>query len=497
MCHFYRNAYFDVKLGQITDAIALVQQWRSRIWVEMLFALRRVKFCEHILASLVGCGIGLLFWISPWVALGLVTGVIFCIVALSKPIILCYLMIAAVALTGGVERSRLLPLLRPNELTLLLSAILAFPVILADKHRCIRVSRYVIIALVILISGTVFIPAMSYLLRGTQLSISDMFTLLAPLQYILLFWLFAYVPGGEQERREIIQWMLFCGSIVAVVGLMQAARIDFVAKMLNRWYASDHTARATQAGASRVTSLMAAWNALGIFLMVNILISWALLPSIEIGVYKVNLIGAMILSALCLLVSGSFAGVFGLIIGALLTEVFVQRGIRSLPILVVIVVGVLVSVLFLWPFIKPLIRGRLNFQYRHGGIIPQTLVFRFHVWRNVFCPVIRDNILLGVSLTIPSTFAWHAFESQYLLLLYYFGLGGLIAHLFWLGLMLYWLYQRLRKSGVFLRAIVTGTLSVLVVLSIAGLTNAVFTFSGAADYLWIMFALISGSEEIA
>lgn len=479
----------------MTYYTSLGPQRKPSAWTGALLAWRRANLRSHILAGLVGVGIGLLCLISPWLAVGVVLGVTSCIVALSKPIVLCYVVVAVIALTSGMKRGQLFPLLRPNEVGLFLSGGVAFLVILANKRRHITGSRYGSTAFIVLISGTVIIPVVFYLLRGTQLTTDDAFRLLAPLQYFLLFWLFAALPESESDRRKLIQCMLLCGSIVAAVGLMQMASVGFVTELLDRWYASSLGAVATAAG--RTTSLMAAWNVLGIYLMVNLLIAWAILPSISEVLSRVSMLVTITLSAACLVASGSFAGILGLITGVLVIEVLRRRRMREVPILRLAVAGVAIGICSFQPILQPLIRQRLDFQFRHGGMVPQTLLFRFQVWRDIFWPPIRQNFPWPVHPTIPATFAWQFGESQYLMLLFHTGFVSLLAHLAWVGITLAWLYRRLRKSDGFLRAIVASTFAILVVLSIAGLTNSVFTYSGAADYLWIMLALVAGSKEVS
>lgn len=473
---------------------SLGRQRKARAWTGALFASRRTDLRRHIPSCLVGVIIGLLCLISPWLALSVVFGVIVCIAALSKPIVLCYLMVAAIALTSGIERGGLLPFLRPNEAGLLLSAGIAFVTILVNKRRGVCSSRYANIAFPVLFSGTVIIPGLSYFLRGTQLAMDDLFFLLAPLQYFVLFWLFADLPESEADRRGLIQWMILCGSVVAVVGLMQAGRVWFVTELLDRWYFSSHGAEAADVG--RVTSLMAAWNVLGIFLMVNLLIAWAVLSPNSKALGKVGMTVPVALCAVCLVASGSFASILGLITGVLVIELLRRRKMREVPILLLAVVGVAIAIRSFQPLIQPLVRQRLDYQFQHGGIVPQTLSFRFQVWREVYWPAIRENLLWGSHLTIPDTFTWQWAESEYLLLLFRFGVIGLLAHLAWVGVTLGWLWRRFRQSDGFLRSMVTCALVILVVLSITGLTNEVLTFSGAADYLWIMLALVAGSEEV-
>lgn len=454
----------------------------------------RAGLCPHLVAGAVGVCIGLLYLVSPLVGLGATIGVAFCVVALSRPMVLCYLMVAAVALTAGVERGRLVPMLRPNEVGLLLSAVLALVALIMKRRREVQVPGYVVAALAVLVTGTVLIPGMSYLQRGTEPTAEAILGLLAPLQYVLVFWLFAAVPARESDRHRLIQVMLLCGTVVAAVGLVQAAGVTSVVGLLNEWYGSSHTARATEA--ARVTSLMAAWNALGVFCMVNILVAWAVLPWTRKLLGRLNAIIAVCLSASCLLASGSFAGALGAIMGVAAIEILAERGLQAVPLLLAAGAAA-VGIAVLWPLLEPFLLRRLNYQFESGGVVPRTLDFRFQVWREVFWPAIRENPIWGVDLTIPDTFAWHAFESEYILLLFRSGLVGLVGHLAWVAVTLGWLHRKLCRSAGLSKAVVTAAIALLVVLSVAGLTNAVFRFSGTADYLWMILALVAGSEEVS
>lgn len=448
----------------------------------------------HLVAGAVGVCVGLLYLASPLLGLGATVGIAFCAVALSRPMVLCYLMVTAVALTGGVERGRLLPVLRPNEVGLLLSAALAVGALIMKRRREVQVPGHVVAAVAALITGTVLIPGLSYLQRGTELTAEATLGLLAPLQYVLLFWLFAAVPGRESDRRRLIHVMLLCGTVVAAVGLMQAAGVTSVAGLLNEWYGSSHTARAIEA--ARVTSLMAAWNGLGVFCMANIVVAWAVLPWTCKPFGRLNAIIAVCLSAACLLASGSFAGALGAIMGVATIEVLAERGQRAVPLLLAAGTAA-VGIAVLWSLLEPLLVRRLNYQFGSGAMVPRTLDFRFQVWREVFWPAIRENPVWGVEPMIPENSAWHAFESEYILLLFRSGVVGLVGHLAWVAVTLAWLKQKLRRSAGLTRAVVTAGIALLVVLSVSGLTNAVFRFSGTADYLWMSLALVAGNEEVS
>lgn len=482
--HSIRSSFFRRSFGWPTSAPA---------WAGMGYPRRRSGLLWLVLAGLIGVGVGLGCLISPWLTLSLVLGAVICIAALSKPVILCYLVVTAIALASGMVRGRLIPYLKPNEAALVLSAGVAFVALAGARRSYVPKSKYARIAFPILFLGTMMIPGVAYTVRGIQLTSNDVFFLLAPLQYLLLFWLFTVLPRTDADRRGIIAWMLICGSVVAAIGLLQAGRIGFVVTFLNQWYPSLHLDQAIAAG--RITSLMGGWNVLGVFMMLNLLIAWAFLPSVLGPLGRLGLIVSTILCAACLVASGSFAGIIGLMTGMLVIAALTRLGSQRIAIAVLILIMAAAGVLLFQPLIGPLVQQRLAYQFQGGKIVPQTLAFRFQVWREVFWPVIQQNLFWGTLLSIPASFTWQWAESEYLLLLFRFGIIGLVAWLAWLGVTLGWLARRLRQVSDLSRLITISAFAALVVLVIIALTNEVFEFLGFADYLWILLALVSSKGD--
>jgi hypothetical protein len=291
--------------------------------------------------------------------------------------------------------------------------------------------------------------------------------------------------------------MLICSALVALVGLLQAAGIGAVKNLLATWYASSHNEASLGARAGRITSLMGAWNALGILMMVTLVIGWSILPTILNQTTRYVVWVCLGLCGICLLASGSFAGLGLTVAGIMMLEVLEKRFWKSIQRLFPIILAMGLFFVLLQPLLMPLIEARLAFQYREGGILPQTLVYRFWVWTDVFWPHIVAHPIWGAHLQPPDYFAWTVPESQYVSLLFRFGVIGLIAHLLWVVIMLSWLYRRFTASQGLSRAIAASAFSVLVMMSLGGLTNSVFYFSGAADFMWILFGLVVNSEEIA
>lgn len=467
----------------------------SRLEVS-LFRWRQLN--HYGVAAGVGIILGLLCLVSPLLALAAVFAVAFFLVALVRPIILCYMMIPAIILTSGMERGRIVPMFKPNEAGLVLALGIMAIILLVNKHRRKVNLMYGKTAFLLLIPWLVAAPIIVYLLRGTPLSIRDIFWLVAPLQYFLLFWLFAVVPETKTERQQLLLLMLISATIVALVGLAQAAHIGFVIKLLVNWYPSEHLQALVgdgEGGVGRITSLMGAWNSLGILLMATLLIGWSVFPTIKSNIQRIVVLAAMAISGVCLLASGSFAGIGGAVLGVVIIEMLSQRGLRIVPLVVAGLIGGAVIYLLFQSILEPLIASRLNYQFGGGDSTPQTLSYRFVVWKEVFLPPILEHFPWPVYPTVPDSYTWPVEESQYIMLMFRIGIFGLIGHLSWVVFTLVWLVSRLRQGDDFFRGMVISAIALIIVMSVSGLTNSVFTFSGATDYMWIMLGLIVNSQE--
>lgn len=443
-----------------------------------------------LMALALGIGIGLLSLYSPWLGLAAVAAIVFVIAGLNQPMVLAYTMVAATVLTSGMMRGSLIPLLRPNEAALVLVAGLTAPSILLGKRKAESTHQTVDLATVLFIAGMILLPTAIYLLRGINLGMDDVMVLVAPVQYLLLYIVFQYLPQSEEDRRKIIHLMLIGGSLVALIGLLQAIHLPFIDSFLQTWYPSSHLEDAQAYG--RVTSIVSGWNVFGILMMIVLI----MVRSLYISGTKLKQwerINIWITTALCgaaLLASGSFAGAIGLGIGILIIGRFDDQNFQRI-ILIGIVLGLAAFLL------RSVITDRLAFQYREGNsIIPQTLTYRFDLWRLIFIPAIRENGLWGLRPDFAAVVDWGYAESQYFYLLLRSGVVSLLGHLLWVGLLLLWLFNQIRHSQGFTRSLQLSAFTILIVMSIAGLTNSVFSFSGATDYLWILLGLIASQERI-
>jgi hypothetical protein len=446
-----------------------LQQWQDYGW-----------------AILIGLAIGVVSLLSPLLALGLMLAAIFALSALRRPMLIPYTAIANASFLVGMQRGQLIPLFIPNEPILLGLLGLAFIVVMT-RGSTVRYRGEILLALGVFVIGTSFLPLMAYFGRRFLLGTADLFSLLAPAQYLITFWIFSQIPRNDAERHRIVQFMLLCASVVAVIGLMQAANIPVVTGLLRQWYPSPHESAALSLG--RVTSLLGAWNSLGNYLMIVLLLIVATQSYPRSRLATANTLAALILCAMCLLASGSYASLFGLGFGVMVIKVFFdRRGLKAL-----LVLGFLLTITSAF-LLQDQIAERLNYQFRDSGIIPQTLAYRFTVWQNIFFPILERNLVWGVSPTLTGRVTWEWAESHYLYLLFRSGLISLLAHLAFVALMLRWALRYIRAGSELARMLAIALLTIMISLTIMGFTNEVFTSSGAIDFMWMIIGLVAGSQ---
>jgi hypothetical protein len=442
------------------------------------------KLLPVLLIISLGMTLGTASLISSWAGLLLALAFNGLLIALFRPILLCYLVIAGIALTSGMGRGQIIPILIPNEAILFFSVALTLPLILAKRLTAVRIPASIIISIVILAGGTMILPIVSYYFRGISFSLSDVTKLLAPAQYVILAGLFLYIPTTDDDRYSLLLWMIICCGVVAVVGLIQAAGVGPVTAFLQKWYASNHTS--VSVDVQRVTSLMGVWNGLGTFLMMNMLLARAFRHLLRTQRDRIIVTGVFLLCLACLLASGSYAGLIGLGMGFALIGYFDRRGVQEIK---VILLGLAVGIIPL----RSIILYRFSFQYEDGGILPQTFMYRLYIWRDIFGPVLQKDWLWGYGPKLTGL-AWLYPESIYYSYLLTGGIFSLLSHFIWLFITIGWLWSRLRVKDEMVKTLAAFLVTMLIVLSVMGITNEVFTFSGTVDYLWISLGLIVGKE---
>jgi hypothetical protein len=443
----------------------------------------RIPMQNELWAVAVGAALGVMCIISPLIPLGVILGAGFALLALRKPMILCYLIILAVTFTSGIPRGQLVPVFVPNEPVLAASAGLAFFFIML-KANTQTFARPVLLAMVVFVLGTAVLPLIAYRLRGYPLPINAIFGLLAPAQYVILAILYYYIPQNDRDRMRLLQFMLLCGSGVAVIALMQAFNVGPVVTLLTTYYSSEQFLNAEDVG--RVTSVFGSWNTLGNYLMTVIILVMALHGYVKKRLYLINMVVSLGLCGLALLASGSFASLGGMVAGVFIVKAFDRANLKILfAIILVMGIGFIA--------LQGLVSERLAYQFgdNNNSIVPQTLAYRFEVWTKIYLPIIAKNLWWGWAPTFESV-SWGWAESQYFFLLFRSGMVSLLAHLAYVFLLTGWAWSNIKQPDGLKRRMSIALFALLLLLTIMGFTNEVFTSSGTIDYLWMVVGMFAG-----
>ena len=406
-----------------------------------------------------------------------------------QPIGLLYLLVIATPLTAAMPQGQLIPILGLNDALTVTAAAFALVYVLL-RGRGVSAPPVLGAAIWGFVIFTVAVPMAGYAVRGLEFDAAGVLNLLSPLRFVLLLWLFAVVPSSSSQRARVVLLMTLSAGFVAAVGLLQAAGAAPVTQWLQAWYPSGHGERAEVVG--RVTSVIGSWNSLAMFLLTALLLIAATYQDEPRRHYRRAMMVCAALALVCLIATNLYSGILGGVLGLVLLQATDGRRLRLLiPLAVVGFIGFLL--------LYPTVADRAAVQFASDSVIPQTLRFRYHVWTTHFMPAIARDPVLGVHPTfdgVPFPYP----ESQYVYLLYRSGLVSLIGHLAWLVGVVAWLRASRRtwanvpalqwESSVALAAII-----LLLVFTVIGTINPVFTYTASMSYLWMLLGLVLNTRK--
>lgn len=450
---------------------------------------------DSVRILLLGVGIGVLLGASvllgawaPAAIAGVLAAAAIVLRLPLRPIHLVYGLVFLTPFTAAMPRGQIVPFLTANDVLVILATTVALVYTLMEKRNGF-LPRPLMLAIIAFVLGTCLGPVVLYQLRGDTLALDDIFSLVSPLKYLLVLWLFAIVPKTAEERAGLVRMMVLSAGVVAIIGLLQAAGIDPVVNLINSVYPSEQTSRSLDVG--RVTSVLGAWNSLGLFLLSTLLIIAATIVDQTSPRRRREWVFVAGIVLICLLATNLYSGLLGAALGLVLIKTSDPRGLRSLvPLVVVALLG---SVALL-----PTIVNRAEAQFTGDSWIPQTLRFRYEVWTRYFIPEIAQQPLLGVQPTFEEVEFPHP-ESQYIYYLYRSGILSLIGHVVWMIGTVVWLVSARRReppgpSRNVNRSLALVSIVLILVSSLIGLINPVFTYTASMTFFWMILGLILNAQ---
>jgi hypothetical protein len=419
----------------------------------------------------------------PALVVVLVVGV----VVWRTPAVAAVAVIGVTPLVAGIDRGRLIPALRPNEgLVLLMAGILLLRAVvhLPNGWRPqIRVSRLEATLLLMAVSNSV-LPIFFMLLRGRTVEADDISYALVLWKYLAVYLLVRLSVRTEREIGWCLWASMLAGSVVGVIGFLQALDLLAVRNLLLTYWVpfGYHGALAQPRGGSTLALPAATADLLILNLAIAAGLWW---KNRRHGV----VLGAIaVVSTLGVLAAAEFSSALGLVVATFCVALALGR----LDLLRYVPVAAGSAAVVVWPVIAHRLAG---FQGPTGLPISWTtrlLNLETYFWPQLFSgwnPVLGVRPAARVVVAYQGTgFVW--IESGYTWLLWGGGVTLLAAYL--------WFVQvGTRATWDACRSLVTNR-SVAALAAFAGVVETsvlmVFdphiTYRGSADLLFALLAIV-------
>ncbi len=438
-----------------------------------------------IFAAFCAFVVGAAATLGPAAGLGAVGAVAIGLVILRWPAYGAYTLVALAPALSGLRRGFPVPGFRMSEL--LVAGIATIILVTAKKAPRWGAFDWMALSYVVATAGLVWLNV----IRHEGAFTSDILgTLIGPLQFFLLYRAIVTGLPAPEQRARAIRLVLLVSIPVSLITVMQQYDVGGIRPLIDSLTGTT-IYESTVSGVPRATGPFPHWHNLAGYLLLVVLLGLSVV--LETGqriIRKRLLLVVMALALAALLQTASLAPLLGAIGGAFIIGISVGQGRRVLRWLVVI--AACGAVLF-----GPLVLNRVQEQYRDTSvtqdqsIAPQTIAFRYTVWKTQFFPVIEENLVTGYGPTLPPRLYFAYAESLYVTLLLR---GGVPLLLVYAGLMAA-LFARARVAAVTeeteRRIVGRVILAAVPLLLVIDTIATYFLDSGPAPLLWTLAGLMA------
>ena len=433
--------------------------------------------------------------VAPSFALaGCAALILACLVAAHPPLA-AYVLLGVTPLVAGIDRGRVIPVLRPNEalLVLLGGALLVRGVVRAVSGERLRV-RFAAIDLTLLLLAVTssVLPLLWLVARGKAVTSEDLLYSLTLWKYYGVFLIVRAAVRTEREVARCLWVSVSAAAVVGVVAILQSLHLFGVPHLLSHLWAPFGDEQALDI--SRGTSTLASSFAVGDVMVFSLAITTTWLARHHPArVVLLSLSGLFVLGCFA---SGQFSSVIGLAVGLLAVGYLTRRLARGA---IIAAPSAVAAVALLQPVLQRRLSG---FSSAEG--LPSSWVVRLDNLRRFFWPELFSHFhyVLGVRpsgrVRAPETWrTWVWIESGHTWLLWNGGLplfGSFVAFV-WVGLRGAAAVARARADAVGVAAV--ATFAAVVVVAVLTTFDAHLTLRGTADMLFALLALTFGGVPTA
>jgi hypothetical protein len=416
------------------------------------------------------------------------------VVTLAWPAIGCGLLAVGIPLTGGLSRGAVIPILRVNEALLLLVVSALIVRALPRRHRLTFTGIDLVVLAFCL--GGVLIPWAVISLQHADAGLDDWRSVLAPLQYLLVYLVFSRVGLSERDLRRLLQLTMLASVLVALVALAEVANLPGVRASIASYFPP--TGVAPGNATFRPTSLLGHYSAVGGFAVLNLVLALALAAARPAGFNGIWLAAVIALNAVVALATQTQAPILVLPVAAVVVFVHLRRVPRQvwLAPLALVTAGIA-----LWPSLQARLQEQLGSGSPgagSGSLLPESLQTRIGYWQDFFVPsLVNHGPWLGTGTLIPSEvprplvafvdngYLWMAFRAGAVGVVLMIALLLTIAGVGW----------SLRTAPLPLqRAIGATVLASVVAISLMEVTAEYLTFTSVSQEFWMLVGLAAAAS---
>jgi hypothetical protein len=443
-------------------------------------------------AAVSAATLGILAAAAPVPALVLLAAALVVTVVWRRPAAAAYLAIGVTPLVVGIDRDRLVPMLRPNE-ALVGFLVLVLLVRAAVRMRpgarpSLRLGPVALSVLLLAVTSSV-LPLMFMVLRGRSVEMDDITNAAVLWKYLALYALVRYTVRSEKQVRISLWVSMVVTVVVGVIAILQSLDLLGVRDFLAEWYAPFGEPRGVDS--SRAGSTVGLPAAMADLMIFNLAVA------IGIGWRRPRLLPFLAPMALVYVLATFSAAEFSSMLGLLIAMVCVATLLRRLDLLRYGLLVLPVAVTVLWPTISTRL---VEFGSMHG--LPDSWLGRWYNLSTYFWPQLFSgtNPLVGVRpaarVPVHGAFGFVWIESGYTWLLWGGGVPLFLAYCYFVRVAFRSMKRHSRPlssySAVAALAACTGVVVVVVLM----IFDPHITYRGAADALFVLLALaLTGSQD--
>jgi hypothetical protein len=438
----------------------------------------------------VGLGTGL--GIVPGVAA--LAAVAFGLVVLDRPVRGGLVLIAVVPILPGLRRGLPLPGLRLSEA--LIVGIAAIVLVRGDRDGAPPWGAFdwlaVAYAALTAVIGTVDVMA-----RGDHLTVDNVNLLVGPAQFLLLYRAVAVSVRRHHARVLALRGVFLASIPVSLLAILQQLDVGGIRETMRSLTGSEVFTSYGYELLPRATGPFPHWHLLAGYLVVVLLLGVALVfHRAWLDVLPTWVLATvLVLAAVALVLSVTITAMFGVVAGSLLLglatghvgKLLVWAGCAAL----------VMNVAF-----GSVVTTRLSMQFpstpgaASHSVVPQTIAYRFQVWKDQFLPAVAGRWVTGFGPDLPPNIQWRHTESLYLTLILRGGLPLLAVYLALMWALVATARRRTSAGAPELTAIARAVIALVIVLVPMHAVFPYFTASGMPHLLWALAGLLAGAEDV-